>query len=73
MASAARFAMVFKSLDTDGDGSVSAAELRAALEKRGLGITDDQLQAMISSADTDGNGELSFEGLCWVQAMGRVG
>ena len=62
VASAARFAVVFKTLDTDGDGSVSAAELRAALEKRGLGVTDDQLQAMLKAADTDGNGQLSFEG-----------
>ncbi|KAK7103641.1 calmodulin-like [Littorina saxatilis] len=61
VARAARFAMVFKTLDTDGDGNVSAAELRAALQNRGQDITSDQIQAMLNTADTDGNGQLSFE------------
>lgn len=62
IAVAARFARVFKSIDTDGDGSVSAAELRVALEQSGVGVTEEQLQELLKLADTDGNGQLSFEG-----------
>ncbi|KAK7504227.1 hypothetical protein BaRGS_00004531 [Batillaria attramentaria] len=61
VAAAAKCAQAFKSIDTDGSGSVSVTELRTAMEQRGVGVTEEQLQQMIQIADTDGNGELSFE------------
>lgn len=61
VAETARFAQLFKSIDTDSSGSVSVSELRTALENKGVGLSEQQLQQMIQYADTDGNGELSFE------------
>ncbi|KAL8603615.1 hypothetical protein ACOMHN_005557 [Nucella lapillus] len=62
IASAARFAVLFKSLDSDGDGTVSADELRGALKKSGVGVTEQQLQALLDTAESkQGNKELSFE------------
>lgn len=60
MAAAVAGARIFKAIDTDGSGSVSASELRTALDKRGVGLTEGQLQQMISVAEK--SGQLSFEG-----------
>ncbi|PVD26762.1 hypothetical protein C0Q70_14440 [Pomacea canaliculata] len=48
VAAAVAGARIFKAIDTDGSGSVSASELRTALDKRGVGLTEGQLQQMIS-------------------------
>ncbi|XP_076463651.1 uncharacterized protein LOC143295873 [Babylonia areolata] len=61
IASAARLAMLFKSLDTDGDGTVSATELQAALANKGTGVTEEQLQTLLTKATANGSGELTFE------------
>ncbi len=49
----------FDAIDTDGDGSISAAELKASLaDDEG----DDKLVAWVTEmADTDGDKKISFE------------
>jgi hypothetical protein len=42
-------------VDADGDGRISAAELRANAEARGIKLTDEQVQAFLA-ADADGDG-----------------
>ena len=45
---------VFASLDGDGDGCVTEAELRAAAEARGIELTEEQVQAFMAfQADWD--------------------
>jgi len=45
---------VHASLDGDGDGCVTEAELRAAAEARGVELTEDQVQAFMAlEADGD--------------------
>ena len=39
---------VFASLDVDGDGCVTAAELRAAAEARDIELTEEQVQAFMA-------------------------
>eukprot|EP00931_Biecheleriopsis_adriatica_P065491 TRINITY_DN40012_c0_g1_i1.p1 TRINITY_DN40012_c0_g1~~TRINITY_DN40012_c0_g1_i1.p1 ORF type:complete len:726 (+),score=202.35 TRINITY_DN40012_c0_g1_i1:74-2251(+) len=49
---------VFQSLDTDGDGKLSAAELAAGLAE--LGIDPDNIQQLLSTVDMDGDGSIQY-------------
>jgi len=40
---------VFASLDGDGDGCVTEAELRAAAEARGIELTEEQVQKFMAA------------------------
>jgi calmodulin len=65
---------VFQDMDTDGSGAISRAELRTALRaacdadadaaasgRPPRRVTDAELEAMVSRADADGNGEVDFD------------
>ncbi|KAJ1428139.1 EF-Hand 1, calcium-binding site [Sesbania bispinosa] len=60
---------VFKCFDRDGNGYISAAELAGAMAKMGQPLTYRELREMISEADTDGDGVISFNEFASV--MGR--
>ena len=50
--------------DRDGDGKVSAQELKLALTKSGnMKLTDEQVEEMIAAVDVDQDGMLSYEEL----------
>lgn len=51
----------FDSVDEDGDGVISADDLKTVLENAGFKPTDDQCEAIIAAADQDGSGNLAFE------------
>jgi Ca2+-binding EF-hand superfamily protein len=51
---------VFHAADTDGSGTISLAELGAALNRLGKHPTDAQLHALLTAADRDGSGEIDF-------------
>lgn len=51
----------FDNLDTDGSGSLSKDELKAALEKTGMKPTDEQMESVMARCDEEGDGKLSFE------------
>ena len=51
----------FRLFDKDGNGYISAAELRNVMTNLGEKLTDDEIDEMVKEADTDGDGEINFE------------
>ncbi|KAK7304208.1 hypothetical protein RJT34_15329 [Clitoria ternatea] len=60
---------VFKCFDRDGNGYITAAELAGTMAKMGQPLTYRELTEMITEADTDGDGVISFNEFASV--MGR--
>ena len=52
---------LFRVLDKDGNGSISADELRFVMTYDGEKITDKEVEELISEADSDGDGEINLE------------
>ena len=50
----------FKIFDVDGDGFVTAEEIKAVLNKLGKSVTDEAAVAMVKAADVDGDGRISL-------------
>ena len=57
----AKLKAAFDAVDEDGDGVISAGDLKTVLENAGLHPTDDQVERVIAAADQDGSGNLAFE------------
>jgi Ca2+-binding EF-hand superfamily protein len=51
----------FQTLDVDGNGFISATELRVVLDSCQKKVTDRELDQMMKIVDTDGDGQLSFQ------------
>ena len=51
----------FKVFNRDGDGFISAPELRLVMVNLGEKLTDEELDEMIREADVDGDGQINFE------------
>ncbi|XP_050224432.1 probable calcium-binding protein CML16 [Mercurialis annua] len=54
---------IFMRFDMDSDGSLTQLELAALLRSLGLKPTGDQLQALLSNMDSNGNGYVEFDEL----------
>lgn len=61
----------------DGNGYISAAELRHVMTNLGEKLTDEEVDEMIREADIDGDGQVNYEGesgaarrACWAGARG---
>ena len=53
----------FHVFDANSDGFIDAAELRSTMrELTGDTLTDDDVSAMIRSADRDGDGRINYDG-----------
>lgn len=52
---------VFKVFDQDGNGYISAFELRHVMTNMGEQLTDKDFDDMIREADADGDGVISFD------------
>ena len=52
---------VFKSFDKDGNGYVSASELRSIMMSLGEILTDVEVDEMIREADTNGDGQIDYD------------
>jgi Ca2+-binding EF-hand superfamily protein len=63
MLSASEYEATFTAIDSDGDGLITAAELRALLGSQGQELTDDTVTAMFALIDGDGDGKVSREEL----------
>ncbi|KAE9402549.1 hypothetical protein BT96DRAFT_964719 [Gymnopus androsaceus JB14] len=51
----------FQVFDKDGNGSISAAELKHVMESLGEKLTDKEVEAMISEADLDGDNQINYD------------
>ena len=54
----------FRVFDKDGNGHISAAELRHIMTNLGEKLTDEEVDEMIKEADLDGDGHINYEGQC---------
>lgn len=52
----------FKVFDKNGDGFISASELRQVMTTLGEKLTDEEVNEMIKEADVDGDGKVNYEG-----------
>jgi calmodulin len=54
----------FKKFDTDNNGYITTRELGDILHRLGRQLSSYEIEAMIRSLDTSGDGKLSFEEFC---------
>lgn len=52
----------FKVFDIDGDGFIDAQELRQTMHDLGEDLTEHGVNAMMRSADRNGDGKIDYEG-----------
>merc|ERR1712072_1355531 len=50
----------FKVFDKDGNGFISAAELRHVMTNLGEKLIDEEVDEMIREADVDGDGQINY-------------
>ena len=55
----------FRVFDRNGDGYISATELRHVMTNLGEKLTDEEVEDMIREADLDGDGLVNYEGSCF--------
>mmetsp|Transcript_127121 Transcript_127121/g.179455 ORF Transcript_127121/g.179455 Transcript_127121/m.179455 type:complete len:81 (+) Transcript_127121:1-243(+) len=51
----------FKVFDADGNGMISADELRQIMANLGEELTEEEVEEMVREADIDGDGEINYE------------
>ena len=59
--------MAFRVFDKDGNGKISAAELRHVMTNLGEKLTDEEVDEMMREADINGDGEIEYDG--WYQSV----
>ena len=62
-------AAIFRAMDKNGDGHISAEELKAAMQMGGNTVTDEEVQQAMKEADTNGDGVINIEELARVMAQ----
>jgi Ca2+-binding EF-hand superfamily protein len=55
------YAATFELIDTDGDGRITAAELKNLMSSLGEEITDEAAEQGVQVVDDDGDGRISLE------------
>ncbi len=54
--------LAFRVFDKDGNGFISAAELRHVMTNLGEKLNDHEVDEMMKEADIDGDGQVNYEG-----------
>lgn len=54
----------FKKFDADGNGFITTKELSDILSRMGRHLSRNEVEAMIKSLDTSGDGKISFDEFC---------
>ena len=52
---------VFKAIDKDSSGDLDHSEFKMAMDRLGLGLSNEQIVQCIEVLDTDGDGEVSLD------------
>ena len=50
----------FKLFDQDGNGLISKDELRVVMQQLGEKLSEEDIEEMISDADTNGDGQIDY-------------
>ena len=58
----------FTVFDKDGNGFISAQELRQVMASLGEKLSEDELDEMMREADVDGDGQINYEGMKFEKA-----
>ena len=59
----------FRVFDKEGNGFISAAEMRHIMMNLGEKLTEDEVDEMVHEGDIDGDGQINYEGKA--QGIGR--
>ena len=51
----------YRVFDVDGNGLIDREELRKVMASLNESLSEEELEAMIKEADTNGDGQISFE------------
>jgi len=63
----------FRVFDRDGDGLISAEELKLTMNNLGEPLTDHEVKSMIEAADIDGDGRINFQEFSRLMQQGGIG
>ena len=50
--------------DRDGDGCITASELRQVMYSMGERLSEEEIANMVTEADKNGDGVIDYEGAC---------
>lgn len=54
--------VIHQVFDQNGDGFISATELRAVMKNLGENLSDKEVDDMLKEADVNGDGQIDFDG-----------
>ena len=63
----------FRVFDRDGDGLISAEELKLTMNNLGEPLTDHEVKSMIEAADIDGDGKINLQEFSRIMQQGGMG
>ena len=63
------FREAFEVMDTDGDGNISADDLKKVMEQLGCNLGKEDLEEMIKVADKNGSGKVNLDEFLSIMLM----
>ena len=53
--------LLFEMMDVDGGGTLSVEEVKIAMKKQGMKMTDNEIKGLFDAVDEDKSGEIDFD------------